>query len=162
AGAATTIAATLATAPLMSFHFGRVSLVSLGANLVALPVIAPIMWIGMLSAAVAQAWTLPAELPNALDAYLLGFVSSVAHLSSRLPGAVWEPQTRSTPGLACGYALVGAAAAAIAHRRRIALAAAIAGVVLAGAVIAAGQRRVPAPPSTFTATFLDVGQGDAT
>src|SRR5262249_19477831 len=44
----------------------------------------------------------------------------------------------------------------------IAVAAVIAAVLVAGAALAGAQHRVAAPPSTFTATFLDVGQGDAT
>src|SRR5919197_5762188 len=72
AGAALTIAATVATAPLMSLHFGRVSIISLAANVAALPAIAPVMWIGMLASAGAQLTVAPAELLNVLDAYLLG------------------------------------------------------------------------------------------
>ena len=49
--AAITIAATAGTAPLMALHFGTVSLASLPANLLAAPAVAPIMWLGMLSAA---------------------------------------------------------------------------------------------------------------
>jgi competence protein ComEC len=162
AGAATTVAATLATAPLMSLHFGRVSLVSLFANLIALPAIAPIMWIGMLASAAAQAWLLPAELLNALNAYLLGFVSSVARWSARAPGAVWQLQLASTLGLACGYALVGAAGAAVARRGRVAAVAGIAALLLAAGAVAGARRGPLAPPAPFTATFLDVGQGDAT
>src|SRR5919197_6242911 len=88
AGAALTIAATVATAPLMSLHFGRFSIVSLPANVAALPAIAPVMWIGMLASAAAQVSLVPAELLNALDAYLLGYVSSIARWSAGLPGAV--------------------------------------------------------------------------
>ena len=44
---ALTLAATLATAPLLAFHFGQVSLASLPANLLAAPAVAPLMWLGM-------------------------------------------------------------------------------------------------------------------
>jgi competence protein ComEC len=66
--AAMTVAATVTTAPLLALHFDRISLVSLPANLVAAPVVAPIMWLGMVSAAVAQAWAglaVPFNLLNA-------------------------------------------------------------------------------------------------
>lgn len=53
-GAAMTLSATLATAPLIAFHFGQLSIVSLPANLLALPAVAPAMWLGMLSAAGGQ------------------------------------------------------------------------------------------------------------
>ena len=54
-----TIAATIATAPLMSHHFGTLSVGSLPANLLALPAVAPAMWVGMISAAAAQVPGLP-------------------------------------------------------------------------------------------------------
>src|SRR5205823_5651037 len=47
-------AATVATAPVMAHEFGRVSLAALPANVVALPAVAPVMWIGMGQAAAAQ------------------------------------------------------------------------------------------------------------
>jgi competence protein ComEC len=55
-GAGVTIAATLATAPLFAHHFGAVSLASLPANLLALPAIPPLMWLGMLAA---MLWAAP-------------------------------------------------------------------------------------------------------
>ena len=87
-GAALTVAATLATAPLMAFHFERVSLAALPANLVALPAIPLVMWTGMLSAAAAQVWIVPAELLNALNGFFLAYVAAVARWGARLPGAV--------------------------------------------------------------------------
>jgi competence protein ComEC len=53
-GIALTVAATAATAPLVAHHFGAVSLASLPANVVALALIAPIMWIGMLRGLLGQ------------------------------------------------------------------------------------------------------------
>ena len=63
-GVAVTVAALLATAPLLAFQFGTVQLVALPANLLALPAVAPIMWLGMLQAALggagrAGAWRSP-------------------------------------------------------------------------------------------------------
>ena len=52
---ALTIAATLGTAPLVALHFGTVSVVSLGANLLAAPVVAPVMWLGAIAAVLGQA-----------------------------------------------------------------------------------------------------------
>ena len=64
-GAAMTAAATLATAPLIAFHFGEVSTVTLVANLLALPAVAPAMWLGMLAAAAGQVPGFPVEPLNA-------------------------------------------------------------------------------------------------
>ena len=50
-GVAITLAATLATGPLVAFHFGAVPLAGLVANLLALPAVAPAMWLGMVKAA---------------------------------------------------------------------------------------------------------------
>ena len=46
-GAAVTVAATLATAPLIAFHFETLSTTTLVANLLAMPAVAPAMWLGM-------------------------------------------------------------------------------------------------------------------
>jgi competence protein ComEC len=161
AGIALTVAATIATAPLMSLHFGQVSLVSLLANVAALPAIAPVMWIGMLCAAVAQVSLAPAVLLNAVDAYLLGYVTSVARWSAGVPAAVWPMRIGTAAGLAAAYALIGLLFAACADRRRRAVLVALA-VLVAGSTAAVARERIPPPPSRFTATFLDVGQGDAT
>jgi competence protein ComEC len=161
AGTALTIAATVATAPLMSLHFGRVSVVSLPANAVAFPAIAPVMWIGMLSSAAAQVSVVPAALLNALDAYLLGYVSSIAHWSAGLPGAVWKLEIGSALALIGAYAAIGAVCAAlVTGRGRAPVAAVVALVALGGVALA--HERIPPAPSRFTTTFLDVGQGDAT
>ena len=77
-GAAMTIAATLATAPLIAFHFETLSTTTLFANLLALPAVAPAMWLGMASAAAAQVPGLPVEPLNWLDALLLAYIAQVA------------------------------------------------------------------------------------
>ena len=51
---AMTAAATVATGPLLAFHFEEVSIVSLAANLVVAPAVAPVMWLGMLGMAAGQ------------------------------------------------------------------------------------------------------------
>ena len=54
-GIAITVAATLATAPLLAYHFGSVPLAGLPANLLALPAVAPAMWLGMVKASLGLA-----------------------------------------------------------------------------------------------------------
>jgi competence protein ComEC len=77
-GAAVTVAATLATAPLIVFHFGELSTVSLVANLLALPAVAPAMWLGMLTSIGAQLPGFPTAVPNAIAAPLLAYIAAVA------------------------------------------------------------------------------------
>ena len=78
-GAAVTIAATLSTAPLMAHDFGTVSLASLPANLLALPAVAPLMWLGMLAALAGQLPWLPVEPLTGLAGVLAAYVAQVAH-----------------------------------------------------------------------------------
>jgi competence protein ComEC len=77
-GAAVTIAATLATAPLIAYHFETLSTTTLVANLLAMPAVAPAMWLGMATAAASQVPGLPVQVLNSLDALLLGYIAQVA------------------------------------------------------------------------------------
>jgi competence protein ComEC len=87
-GIAVTVAATLATAPLIAFVFEEVSLTSLAANVLALPAVAPAMWLGMLSAALAQIPGIPLAPLNGLDALLLAYIAQVAAWCGRPSWAV--------------------------------------------------------------------------
>jgi competence protein ComEC len=77
-GAAVTIAATLATAPLIAFHFQTLSTTTLLANLLVLPAVAPAMWLGMAVAAASQVPGLPVVGLGWIEAPLLGYVAQVA------------------------------------------------------------------------------------
>jgi competence protein ComEC len=105
--AAVTATATLGTAPLIAFHFSQLSLASLPANLLAAPAIAPIMWLGLLSAALGQltpalAWPL-----NALNGYPLAYIGWVAHSSAGVPHASVPLALHGPRALAAVYAGLG-------------------------------------------------------
>ena len=120
-GAAMTIAATLATGPLIAFHFEELSTTTLVANLLALPAVAPAMWLGMLAAAAGQVPGLPVEALNALDAPLLAYIAQVAAWCGR-PGWAGLHVHLGLGGLAAAYlALAGAVVAVmrIARCRRL-------------------------------------------
>lgn len=188
-GAALTIAATLATAPLIAFHFEGLSTTTLAANLLALPAIAPAMWLGMLVAACAQIPGFPAAVVNAVEAPLLAYVAQVAAWCGR-PGWAYVHVRLGIGGLVLSYAALAAAAIAtpaLLRRRRLARARArrsggatrpspadrrgpwrIAGGLVALAVVAAlgwfpGRNGVEAaaPSAGLRVSVLDVGQGDA-
>jgi competence protein ComEC len=171
--AAMTIAATLATAPLIAFHFGSVSVVSLAANLIALPVVAPIMWIGMLAAAVSQVAIVPATFLNAVNGFCLAYLAAVADWTAHLPGAIWKVTIPSVPALVAAYAAPAIAGIAFVRvcaqrrsfeRRRVGTRVVILAAMTAalGVLVAGRTLRAPvSPPARFTVTFLDVGQGDA-
>jgi competence protein ComEC len=82
-GVAVTVAATLATAPLIAFHFETVSTTTLVANVLALPAVAPAMWLGMCGAGLAQLPGVPLEPLNGLNALLLAYVAQVAAWCSK-------------------------------------------------------------------------------
>ena len=181
-GIAVTLAATIATAPLIAHDFGSVSLAGLAANVVALPVVAGIMWAGMLQCALAQ---LPGahaaiELAGLVNGVLLGVLRSIVRTFAEAPGSSVVLPLSSRAGVALAYAFIGATAACvrrgarraeprmssaaaawrrIARRKRAAAAAVAAGFVAVGWRYATDP---PSPPARPTVSFLDVGQGDAT
>ena len=111
-GAAMTIAATLATAPLIAFHFEAFSTTTLAANLLALPAVAPAMWLGMLAAAAGQVPGAPIEPINALNAPLLAYIAEVAAWTGRPDWAYLEVGLGGW-GLLAAYAVLAAAVVAI-------------------------------------------------
>ena len=161
-----TVAATLATAPLMAFHFGSVSLVSLAANLLALPAVAPVMWLGMLAAAASQVAIAPAILLNGVNGFCLALSGRDRALDCRVARrrVVGRHSARSRHSLAAYAIPAGACSVRSArpgHRRAHALA--LGALLAVAAIVVAGRafRSEFAPPARFTVTFLDVGQGDA-
>jgi competence protein ComEC len=150
---AISLACTLATAPVALAHFGRTSLVaSLPANLLALPAVAPLLWLALASCllwpvAPGAAVVLDAAV-RALGAYIGLVARSGAWLDAVLPGRAL---------------LVGLTAGALAwlalRRPAAAFAAALAGLVLALAWPSA--RASPPAPRALRVTILDVGQGSA-
>jgi competence protein ComEC len=161
--AALTVAATVATAPLLALHFGQVSLASVPANLAAAAAVAPIMWLGMLSGAVAQVDASLAVPLNLLNEPLLAYLQALAHAAAAVPFA----SVQVGPGLAVlGAALVAVGAAwLVARRAGRAMGPAVAVLavgLLAAVVVLSGRDRASPDPRTLVVSFLDVGQGDAT
>lgn len=84
---AATAGATIATAPLMAFHFQAVSLISLVANVLGEPLVGPIVWLGSLTAFVGQFSLSLATLPGAPNQFLLATLISLADALAKVPGA---------------------------------------------------------------------------
>ena len=189
-GVAITVAATIATAPLLAHHFGSFSVAGLAANLLVLPVVAPIMWLGMVAAALAQ---LPAHVPalegpvaalthgmGVIDAILLGYLAWLARLFAEAPGATVALPLGSPVVVVAAYLAMGTAVLAVRRpaRRaeplvssklaewkrtpatRRALGLAAAGAT--GVLALTAWTGTPPAPRDLTVSFLDVGQGDAT
>jgi competence protein ComEC len=188
---AITVAATLATAPLVSFHFGAVPITGLVANLLALPAVAPAMWLGMVKAALGltgAAFPPADQLAGSLGPLArlpLAYLERLAERCADLPGGQVALPLRSPIAVCAAYAVLAAAFLAVrSHRRASArgrpgpdfaeraavwrraprpLRAAV--VVLMLAVLALATATglgSPSPPGDLTVRFLDIGQGDAT
>lgn len=170
---AATFGATLATAPLMAFHFEAVSLISLLANVIGEPLIGPIVWLGSLTAAIAQISIPLASLLNAVTGFVLAALLELARVLSGVPGASAQVPHFGLVGLVVSSAFVVLAAAVAngwinlpgvgrgapvptAVRKPLVLAAAVL-VLFAGWPILAGGERLRGP----ALVMLDVGQGDA-
>lgn len=182
-GLAVTIAATLATGPLMAFHFEQFSVTSLLANLLALPAVAPAMWLGMISAGLGQfdGWL---ALPfNWLNSLLLAYIAQVAAWLGRpswaqagvsVGGPVTLVLIYMVLGLGCALVLRLTAISSPADQldprtrrksRRVILAfliAVAATLVVWPAVFGEHRRDLDQPPAGGARVeMLDIGQGDA-
>jgi len=111
-GAALTVAATLVTAPLIAFHFEAVSTTTLAANLLALPAVAPAMWLGMLAAAGGQIPGFPVGLLNVVNAPLLAYIAQVAEWCGR-PSWAYLHIRLGLGGLVISYLSLAAATVGI-------------------------------------------------
>jgi competence protein ComEC len=173
-GAGVTVAATLSTAPLMAHHFEAVSVAAVPANLLVLPAVAPLMWLGMLAALVGQLPWLPVQPLTGLAGLLAAYVAQVAHWLGA-PG--WARATVSLPGpseVLGAYAALGLAVwiASASWRRRLGmwpplgLSRSLIVVVAVGACTAGLAGLLRSSPgadlrAALRVTVLDVGQGDA-
>lgn len=188
-GVAVTVAATLATAPLIAYRFETLSTTTLVANLLALPAVAPAMWLGMAGAAAAQLPGFPVEPLNGLDALFLAYIAQVASWCAA-PGWAEVHVHLSAAGLLASYAALAVAALVclrLSRARRLAasrrgypgfrvrrrpggpfgarawisLAACAALAALPLWLAPGAGTGAPRPRSGLRVEVLDVGQGDA-
>ncbi len=188
---AATLAATIATAPLIAHDFGALSATTLPANVIAFPAVAPVMWLGMGKAVLAELAALVppfAWIASALDAVLVPVQNLalrwVAGVATRFGDPSWaQPHVGlGWPGVIAAYALLGAVVAAQRYLARALRGRPIAGdlhdrlrslapatrrafaapVVALALAAAARASEPPAPPKHLTVDFIDVGQGDST
>jgi len=158
-GVAVTVAATLATAPLIAFHFERISTTTLLANVLALPAVAPAMWLGMCGAGLAQLPGVPLEPLNGLNALLLAYIAQIAAWCASPGWAELEVHLGGV-GLLVAYAVLAVALACCWRWPRHALALGAIGLAVVVPLPGGGGAK-PGPPSGLRVEVLDVGQGDA-
>jgi competence protein ComEC len=122
-----TLAATLATSPLLAHQFGAVSLAALPANLLAFPAVVPVMWIGMSAIATEQVAVLAPPLAPivhvleraAASVSALG-LDWVAAIAARFADRTWAQATLylAWPAVVAGWAAIAALALLAAQPRR--------------------------------------------
>jgi len=177
-GAGLTIAATAATAPLIAHVFEQISIAALPANLAVLPLIAPVMWLGMMIGLLGQLPVVrlgpfdPVAALGALEGALVDVVATVATIFAA-PG--WAQVELPLPGAVAVLAVYAALATlltvgiGLARRRRglappkaasLALAVLVL-LALVPAVLRPSIDSEPLQPGTLRITELDVGQGDS-
>jgi len=147
------VVASFATAPLVAWHFGRVSLVAPFANIAAGPVIAllqPTLFLGL----ALSWWPAAATFIGAAASPMVRAFDLVALAGASVPWATLHAAPSLLTAVALGVACVGVLAACVDHFwERPAL------VALAAVATAAFA---PAPStSTLEVHMIDVGQGDA-
>jgi competence protein ComEC len=183
-GIAVTVAATVATAPLMAEAFDQFSPAALPANVLALPAVAPAMWLGMLAGIAGQLPLVPVEPLNWLDSLCLAYIAQIAHWLAAPDWALLTVHLGSVWGVAAAYAtllvamelllrwlrgrVAGGEGARGSEARRVPRAL-LAGpaVVLSLVVIPllwwpfGSSASPPSPPTDLVVRVLDVGQGDS-
>ncbi|MBI5137635.1 MAG: DNA internalization-related competence protein ComEC/Rec2 [Nitrospirae bacterium] len=151
-----TLAAGLATAPLVAWHFGQVNWPGFVANLL----LVPMLGVAVLPLGLAAAVAAPAlghlPLAGVVDGLLAAFIAATSWFAA-LPGAL---QHVAMPPLALVLATYGAALLAILGWRHLAWRPGTMGICVFGAAWWLALH--PAPPTgELRVAFLDVGQGDA-
>lgn len=180
AGLATTLAAQLATFPLVVYYFSAISPVSLAANLVAVPLAGVAVPLGSAGVVAGLVWMPAAALINRLTALVLTVLNDVVHWFAAWPWSSVDLPSPLPAGVALSYAALvwlcrAPLAAALAGNPRLRYRAAggpgpagpgrvryrAAAVAAAAVVCIALLWRPPAVGRwPVEVVFLDVGQGD--
>jgi competence protein ComEC len=158
--AGATLGAQAGVTPLLLYHFGVVPLVSIPANLLALPAVAPAMLLGLAAGMTGLVWHVPAALMAGLARSPLEYLGLLADRLARSPlPSITSPEGRILV-LAVGTGVVASVGWWLRSGRPIPRRA----LVVAGVVLPlfawSGALKAGAPGS-LTVTFFDVGQGDA-
>ena len=152
---AATVAAQAAVTPLLLLQFGVVPTVTLLANVLAFPAVAPALLLGTTAAALALIWEHLGMLLGLVAAVPLDYLTAVADRTGRFPLPSLAARGPVMPLALAGLVLL--------MSWRLRRSRGPAGAIVGLSVVAALAWSVPLSSSegAFTATFLDVGQGDA-
>ena len=157
--AAITLGAQLTVAPLILLNFHQISLISIAANLVVMPGVAPATVGGMTAAGLGAIWR-PLSVVSLFTGPPIAFMQWVAHALAQLPLA-----SVGTPAGALGLVLAAALTAGALAAARGKRPKRVTPIVLSIALLMTGgawaRALGPAPLRGLIVTMINVGQGDA-
>ncbi|MFB9763536.1 ComEC/Rec2 family competence protein [Nocardioides kongjuensis] len=158
-------AAQLACTPVIAALSGQVSLVAVGANLLAGPAVGPATVLGLAGGLVGLVWPWVGMLCGTAAGWSVGWIIAVAEHAAALPGAAvgWGTGALAVGVLTVLCLLLGLALPRLLRRRS---AGAVLGVLLLLVVLGVPGRlwsatSGPWPPAGWLLAACDVGQGDA-
>lgn len=161
---AITLSAQLATLPVLAWYFGQVSLSSLLANLLVVPILELIIIFGLFAGLLAFLLPFFGHIIFAMTSLMLGLAAELVHMLARLPGGIVYVAAMAWPTAALYYLALGTLLLGEEQRewlrtrltpwRRPAFALFL---VLAASIPL--YRAVT--PDCLAVHFIDVGQGDA-
>ncbi|MPY81205.1 MAG: DNA internalization-related competence protein ComEC/Rec2 [Actinophytocola sp.] len=157
-GIAVPLAAFVATAPIIAGTSGEISMVTVAANVLAAPVVAPATVLGVVAAVCATAVPVLAEAAVWLAGPAVSWLVVVAREAASVPGAVVGWPDGWWGGLGAGLVCIGAI---LAVRSRLLLTVVTAGTVGVAVIVIPVAVLSPGwPPSRWVFVACDVGQGD--
>lgn len=157
---ATTLSAQAGVSPLLLFYFHQVPLVTLLANLLAFPAVAPAMLLGLLAAGLGIVVEPLARPVATLAQAFLRYLETVAdHLASAPLPSVTSLDDGVLP-LAGGLVALAVVAWWLRSGRRLPRSAAVLAAVVLPVLVWSTALRA-GPPAGLVVRFFDVGQGDA-
>jgi competence protein ComEC len=158
--AGTTIGAQAGVTPVLLYHFGLVPTVTVAANVLAFPAVAPGMLLGLMAGGAALVWRPLGLLLGALARLPLRYLEALAHALAKSP----LPSITSPGGqvltLGLGLATVAVVSWWLRNGGRLPRRALVVAGLALPLFVWSGASRA-GPPSALTVTFFDVGQGDA-
>ncbi|MFT4262494.1 MAG: ComEC/Rec2 family competence protein, partial [Nocardioides sp.] len=153
------LAAQLACTPLIAAISGQVSLVAVGANLVAEPAVGPATVLGLAAGLAGLVWPAAGRVLGVPASWCVAWIVEVAHRGAALPVAQigWSASLLSLAVLTALTVVIALGGPRLMRRRLV-------GIIVTLVMVAVVVVRLPTPggwpPTGWVMVMCDVGQGD--